>query len=122
MDGKRTTLLICKVQEKKPDEQERIKEGNMRGRPGNPSSIHRFDYVITAKYMVDDAAFRRLEAHDHTEIAVLEQWLEDNGISGEIIVQRARGGLGRKSKFESTAQWKAKRNAGNATVVRLRVD
>jgi len=110
------------VQEKKPDEQERIKEGNMRGRPGNPTSIHRFDYAITAKYMVDDASFRRLEAHDPTEIAVLEQWLEDNGVSGEIIVQRAYGGLGRRGKYESTAQWKAKRKAGMPTVVRLSLD
>jgi hypothetical protein len=110
------------VQEKKPGEQERIKEGNMMGRPGNPTSIHGYDYAIAAKYSVDDAAFMRLEAHDPAEIAALEQWLEDNGISGEIIVQRVCGGLGRKGKYESTAQWKAKRKAGMPTVVRLTVD
>lgn len=101
------------MQEKKPEDyKKKYCHGMMHGK----------NYVIKNTIMVNRDDFDRLEAHHTDMVNQIKEMIAEKGIFGEIIVQRARGGLGRRGKFESTIEWKAKRKAGNATILRTVVE
>jgi len=113
MDGKKIQLLICQVQEKKPEDYKKKYCHGM---------MHDKNYVIAHRIVVTPTEYDQLEEHNTNMVTQIKDECRDEGITGEIIVQRARGGLGRKGKYESSAEWKVKRKAGNATVVRFTLE
>jgi hypothetical protein len=112
MDGQ-ITLLICQVQSKKPEDYEK---------KYCHRQMHGKNYAIRDTMVVDKATCERLENGDLGEIGKLKEKVKDEGIEGEIIIQRALGGLGKRGKWESKGSWHGKRKAGMPEIARFVVD
>jgi hypothetical protein len=84
--------------------------------------MHSKNYAIREVFKVENGFYSRLEAHDPKAMEEMEEKLREKGLEGEIILQRALGGLGRKGRWETRGAWLSKRKAGMPEVMRFTLE
>lgn len=93
------------------------------GKFHNPDFAYESNFhAITEPMSVDADTLARLKAQDEGAIAEIKQKLQERGESGTFIIQQPIGGLGRRGKWETEAEWRSKRKAGMPEIVRIEVD
>ena len=119
MDG--VAILVAKVMRKTPQSYDKIRRGNERGKPGNPSSPHEFNYAITDTFKTDFATLGRIKAGNHVELAKIRSRLREKGEKGVFILEQPLGGPGRRGTYETREEWLGKRKSGMVEIARIKV-
>lgn len=110
-------IIIKTIEDKTWESYKFVREG----RAGNPS-LHKKNYPSRAVLVVDNAKLEDLRQEKEEAVQWLLQELKKRGIRGEIIVQYAAGGLGKKRPEETRESWLARRQEyGMPTLFRRRL-
>lgn len=116
--GKGKSIFITHAAPKTRRSYDYVREG----RPGNPTSIHKKNYVVVDKFHVSEEFLSRLFSGDGGTINDLEERVRSLGLSGVFIVQQNRGG-GRRPSFIDDGTWHSIcANRGAREIARITID
>lgn len=99
------TIIIKAIEEKTQKSYQFVRDG----KAGNPS-LYPKNYPSKHIIVVDSAKLSDLRQEKPDVVEELLQECRNRGISGEIIVQYAAGGLGRKRENETRESYRARRS------------